>query len=397
MHLRKQPQSQLPGFVPRPFTNILHIETAPADRLFPMPSGDKPNPYTDNSIIEQQDYFGPKSVSYPPVRARYSDPEGPMAGTPNGINSIPRKSMPPRRQHNYSSETILHHNEALRSNLHKSSSSPIHPSPNGIKNGPSKEQVNNVRNTGGSLTVLPVPSPPSHQPQHFLGKVGRLALPGGPRIREAIAISYLSPSTSQVPTLRRPVQSLRDISRGGRINILSESLPIYLIRLTSGSILSSSQPLKDAVPAWIPVVKPETGPKSPRQPNTLIITTTGYAPRQLHHGLLESPIKTTDIPPTRHQSLLQKLSWIPSLTSSCQNSIQSATQNMKYQLHQVDIVILLERLLNRLKQGRLRSCQTAFPGGEQIKMKNTPTYIFMFPPTQMELNEVKYNTAALER
>jgi hypothetical protein len=29
-------------------------------------------------------------------------------------------------------------------------------------------------------------------------------------------------------------------------------------------------------------------------------------------------------------------------------------------------------------------------------MKNTPTYIFMSPPTQMEVNEVKFNIAALK-
>jgi hypothetical protein len=368
-----------------------------------MPSGDNPSPYTDNNIIEQQDYFGPKSVSSPHVMTRYNAPEGPKAGTPNPIKSIRRKSMQPCRQHNYSSETIVHHNEALQSNLHKSSYSPVHPSLSGTKNGPSRErqvdnvQVDSIKNTGGSLTALPVPSPPSQQPQHFLGKLVRLALSGGRGKREAIAISYLSPSTSQVPTLPRPVQSLGHVSDGTRINSQSKSLPIYLIRPTSSSILSNPQPLKDAVPAWIPVVKPNARPKSPRLSTILIITTTGYAPRQLHHGLLEIPVSTTDSPPTRHQSLQQKLGWKASLTRSCRNNIRSATQNIKYQLHQADIVILLERLLNRLKQGRLRLWQTVFPGGEQIKMKNTPTYIFMSPPTQMEVNEVKFNIAALKR
>jgi hypothetical protein len=187
-------------------TLIFGIETAFPDQLFPMPSGDNPTPYINHSAIEQQDYFGAQNTfSLPPVDSR-SAPVGSKTGTPSRSNSILRKPVPSRRHQNGSTDTILHYSKVHESMLNKLSP------PSNVNSRPLSKQGNHAEDSSHPLGVLPIPTPPPQQSQHFLGKIVRLAEAGGPRIRGAIAISYPLVSMSQVLTRPRLFQSLKECS-----------------------------------------------------------------------------------------------------------------------------------------------------------------------------------------
>jgi hypothetical protein len=205
-----------------------------------MPSGDNPTPYADNSIIEQQDYFGRQNLSSPPAPGHYNAPIELNTGVPSRNNSIPRKPVPPRRQNNDSSDTILHHDKALEPSPDKPAPS-VPPSLSTVKNGPPSEQANHPP------TALPEPTPASQQSQPFLDKVASLAEPGGPRIRDAIATSYLLVLMSQVPILPRLFQSLEDISHRGRTNTSNGSPPACLDGPMTARNLSIPPLLKGAM------------------------------------------------------------------------------------------------------------------------------------------------------
>jgi hypothetical protein len=145
-----------------------------------MPSGHNPRPCINDSAIEQRNYFGRQNAPSPPPGGTYNTPHAPKTRTPSRNNSIPRKPVPSRRQQNGSSDTILRHTTV-----------PGSTSPPDIKNHALSEQINCAEGNSRAMRTLAITTPPSPQACHFLGRIARLALPGGSRIREAIAISYL--------------------------------------------------------------------------------------------------------------------------------------------------------------------------------------------------------------
>lgn len=235
-------QVAITGIIVEPFVNIQYVETAPADQLIPMPSRRSPAPCPDDSINKEQDYFGPLNVSSIPTYDPYGTLTGSKISPPSRNNSIPRKPLPYRRQQNASSETILRHGNVLEPAPNEAAASSAPPPLLDIKSA----QVNNTVDKGHIPSALSIPTPPSQQRGHFLGRIVRLTDPGGSPTRKATVISSPSVSMSQVLILPRFFQNLKGLIHGEQTKILYRPLQACLGN-RARMITSSSLRLKEAL------------------------------------------------------------------------------------------------------------------------------------------------------
>ncbi|TAQ84405.1 hypothetical protein B7494_g7275 [Chlorociboria aeruginascens] len=366
-------------------------ETAPEDRLFPMPSAANPTPYMQANSSKKHDYFGPNLTNSPLPHvphvphvhqnlqvdtvdkshqaSRASDTQLNDTALQNPAREITirRKSIgsPPRRRRNESSATIIH-NKSMYDPI-QCSPAVVHESRN--SNSPVKMQT---PTTESKAPMQPALSPTSSpQPRPFLEIKVDSHRTGDCRENRATVISSQSVSTNQAVNHRQSVQNPEGSNPKQCIIPLDRFPPVTLKNPTAARIPSSSQAPRDTLTLWAP---PTTTPtKAGEDPYTIIHTTTTTGCSLLHRppqfdGALETGriILETAIP------LQCKPSPNSLRVSSHPAMIQSKVQSNESQARPAGTGISSDPQLTPTKQRVARLCHRGSPEGEKVEMKSTP-------------------------
>lgn len=202
-------------------------ERAPGVQSFSMPSARNPAPYLNDNIAKQQDYFRTRTAFLTQIRDHNAALLEGSARPPVRTNSIPRKSLPPRRRQTDSSDTVLHHGKDLEPAPNKIVLPPTSPLPSNVKSHLGSEGADTAMDINCSEKAIPTSAASSQQTQPFLGKAILPTEPGGSRLGEVIVISYRLASMSQALILPRFLQSL-EFLLGVRSGNPSKPPPIFL-------------------------------------------------------------------------------------------------------------------------------------------------------------------------
>ncbi|KAG0649356.1 hypothetical protein D0Z07_4196 [Hyphodiscus hymeniophilus] len=382
------------------------FKTAPDDRLFPMPTGDDPTPYTNPHNIGPQDYFGHRLVSSPLIKERLSaqmaSPESSRRST-----SIPRKPVgsPTRRNEHDTAITCLQQKSVgskSRRNVDESTTTIVHTasSVDPIQNEYSKEEI--------SRPVEDKRSPVEHElrkerelrspPQHIPGSRN-----GIPRLDITLDSQRLGKSFLEAASVSQKFDSFLGKTLDQCFDESSRDPPTIGPKprgYQPGEALQFSQRaspvnIRDPFAARIPskframasnIWAPPTILSSSRRLTPRIITipttiTTGSAQLLPLHVQFDNQRDQRRHVRGRCRSLQRKLSQIPLRTSSLPNSKQPALQSTRSQIDSADIAISSEHLLVATKQRTAESCHTSSPGGEKVVVKTTPISISTSQPT----------------